>query len=139
MRTEKGFSLIEVLIASTVFAIGLLALVGAQLVSIRSNQGNYNFTAATNLVEQQLEELRAGGPPAMVTGTDGPLDAYGMTREEYQDTIPDPEKFLFTRSWTCVPDNPPVGTPCIVSVQVTWVEPRTGQNRMVSSNTIISP
>lgn len=138
MRTEKGFSLIEVLIASTVFAIGLLALVGAQLVSIRSNQGNYNFTAATNLVEQQLEELRAGGSPALVNGADGPLDAFGYTLEEYPDP-PDENKFLFNRTWTCNPGNPPLDTPCMVEVQVTWVEPRTGQNRMVTSNTIITP
>lgn len=138
MKTEKGFSLIEVLIASTVFAIGLLALVGAQLVSIRSNQGNYNFTAATNLVEQQLEELRAGGSPALINGMDGPLDAFGYTMEDYP-VAPPAEKFLFTRTWTCNPNNPPIDTSCQVEVQVTWVEPRTGENRMVTSNTIITP
>ena len=139
MRTERGFSLIEVLIAATIFAIGLLALAGAQLVSIRSNQGNYNFTVATNLVEQQLEELRANGPLAMATGSDGPLDAFGFTVEDYESNPPEDAKFMFNRSWTCVPNNPPVGTPCQITVQVTWTEQRTGQNRMVTSSTIITP
>lgn len=139
MKQERGFSLIEVLIASTIFAIGLIGLAGAQLVSIRANQSNYNFTVATMLLEQQLEELRAGGSPALVNGADGPLDAFGFTIDQYPDNPPDAAKFMFNRTWTCVPNNPAVATPCQVSVQVTWVEPRTGTNRMVSSNTIMTP
>lgn len=139
MKTERGFSLIEVLIAATIFAIGLLALAGAQLVSIRSNQGNYDFTVATNLVEQQLEELRAGGSAALVNGADGPLDAFGYSIADYVDNPPDEVKFMFNRTWTCNPSNPPIDTPCEVEVRVTWTEARTGQNRMVTSNTIITP
>ena len=64
MEKESGFSLIEVLIAATIFSIGLIALAGAQLVSIRSTQSDYNFTMATSLVQQQIEGLHAGGLPA---------------------------------------------------------------------------
>ncbi len=139
MKQERGFSLIEVLIASTIFAIGLLGLAGAQLVSIRANQSNYNFTVATMLVEQQLEELRAGGSPALIDGEDGPLDAFGYTIEDYPDNPPSADKFMFNRTWTCNPGNPPIDTPCQVEVRVTWVEPRSGANRIVTSNTIITP
>jgi len=139
MKRESGFSLIEVLIAASIFAIGLIALAGAQLVSIRANQSNYNYTVATTLVQQQLEELRAGGPAALVNGADGPLDAYGMTLADYPSNPPEAGKFLFNRTWTCNPPAPPAGTPCQVTVTVTWTEPRTGTNRMASSTTIITP
>jgi prepilin-type N-terminal cleavage/methylation domain-containing protein len=138
METEKGFSLIEVLIAATIFSIGLIALAGAQLVSIRSTQSNYNFTMATSLVQQQIEDLHAGGSAALVNGSDGPLDMLGRTAADYVNP-PDAANFLFNRTWTCTPANPGTGNPCLVHVEVRWLEARTGNNRMVSSDAIITP
>ncbi|RLE20073.1 MAG: hypothetical protein DRJ08_07475 [Acidobacteria bacterium] len=138
MDKEKGFSLIEVLIAATIFSIGLIALAGAQLVSIRSTQSNYNFTAATSLVGQQLEDLHAVGSAGLVNGSDGPLDMLGRTVEDYQNP-PDAANFIFNRTWTCTPANPGTGNPSIVHVEVRWTEARTGANRMVSSDAVITP
>lgn len=138
MEKEKGFSLIEVLIAATIFSIGLIALAGAQLVSIRSTQSNYNFTTATSLMEQQIEDLHAVGSAALVNGNDGPLDTLGRTAADYADP-PDAANFIFNRTWTCAPANPGLGNPCQVQVTVTWTEARTGTNRMVAGGTIITP
>jgi len=138
MDKEKGFSLIEVLIAATIFSIGLIALAGAQLVSIRSTQSNYNFTVATSLVQQQIEDLHAVGSAGLVNGNDGPLDTLGRTAADYTNP-PDAANFIFNRTWTCTPSNPGTGNPCQVQVTVTWVEARTGANRMVSSDAIITP
>ncbi len=138
MDKEKGFSLIEVLIAATIFSIGLIALAGAQLVSIRSTQSNYNFTAATSLVEQELEDLHAVGSAGLVNGSDGPLDMLGRTANDYQNP-PDAANFIFNRTWTCTPSNPGSGNSCQVHVEVRWTEARTGAQRMVASDAIITP
>ena len=138
MNKERGFSLIEVLIAATIFSIGLIALAGSQLVSLRATQSNYNFTVATSLVEEQLERLRTVGSAGLVNGNDGPLDAFGMAAADYADP-PAISNFLFNRSWTCVPSAPGVGVSSRVTCTVTWIEPRTGKTRMASSTTTITP
>ena len=138
MDKEKGFSLIEVLIAATIFSIGLIALAGAQLVSIRSTQSNYNFTVATSLVQQQIEDLHAVGSAGLKDGNDGPLDTLGRTAADYTNP-PDAANFIFNRTWTCTPFNTAIGTSFQVHVEVKWLEARTGNNRMVSSDAIITP
>ncbi|HMA67647.1 MAG TPA: prepilin-type N-terminal cleavage/methylation domain-containing protein [Desulfosalsimonadaceae bacterium] len=58
MRKE-GFSLIEVLIAMAIFAIGVLGLAGLQIRAFRDNQAARLQTEAVHLAEAHLEELAA--------------------------------------------------------------------------------
>jgi prepilin-type N-terminal cleavage/methylation domain-containing protein len=59
LRAERGFSLLELLVASTLLAVGLLAL--AQLLALAStaNAAAGRATYATALAADKLEELRA--------------------------------------------------------------------------------
>ncbi len=54
---EKGFSLIEILIAITVFAIGILALGKMQITSIKGNSFGNELTRAITLAQNKAEEL----------------------------------------------------------------------------------
>ncbi len=54
---EKGFSLIEILIAITVFAIGILALGKMQITSIKGNSCANELSRATILAQDKTEEL----------------------------------------------------------------------------------
>ena len=76
--TENGFSLIEVLIAVAVLAIGLLGLAALQTVSFRFNHESYQRTQATIQAETIIDRIRAnptgnyviaatGTPPAVTT------------------------------------------------------------------------
>jgi prepilin-type N-terminal cleavage/methylation domain-containing protein len=58
MKQKSGFTLIEVMIALTVLAAGLLALATMQIVSIRSNAFSTEMTYATMLAQSQFEQLR---------------------------------------------------------------------------------
>ena len=60
--SEKGFTLVEVLVALTIFAIGLLALASMQVTSLRGNANSQELTAATALAEGTLEWLLAMSP-----------------------------------------------------------------------------
>ena len=60
-QLQGGFSLIEVLIAATVFAVGMLALVGMQYTSIYLTTTSNNRFIANNLVQQVMEVARAEG------------------------------------------------------------------------------
>jgi len=58
-RYEKGSSLVELLVAVTVFAIGLLAVAGMQLTALRGNASAQQVSVASGLAEGVLEEILA--------------------------------------------------------------------------------
>jgi prepilin-type N-terminal cleavage/methylation domain-containing protein len=58
LRGKEGFSLIEVMIALTILAIGLLAVGELQVAAIRSLAYSRHLSSATQLGEQELELLR---------------------------------------------------------------------------------
>jgi len=57
--TENGFSLIEVLIAISIFSIGMLAVVSLQISSMNLNASSRRLTDATALASETMERLLA--------------------------------------------------------------------------------
>lgn len=57
-RSDDGFSLIEVLVALTILAVGLLALALLQTTAIKGNSLAAKSTVATNLAQDQMEQFR---------------------------------------------------------------------------------
>jgi len=55
---KKGFTLIEVLVGLVLLAIGLLAIAGMQITSVRGNFFSSNMTQASILAQDRLEILR---------------------------------------------------------------------------------
>ncbi len=55
---NKGFTLIEVLIAIVVLSIALLAMAGLQIISIRGNSFGNHMTEATTLAKDLMEEMK---------------------------------------------------------------------------------
>lgn len=64
---NKGFTLVELLIALTIFSVGLLALASMQMTSIKGNSTAHVITAMTSLADGLLEELlsRSGDDPIL--------------------------------------------------------------------------
>jgi type IV pilus modification protein PilV len=54
---QRGFSLIEILIAITVFAIGILAVGKMQITAIKGNSFANDLTEATTLAQDRMEKL----------------------------------------------------------------------------------
>ena len=59
MKTNTGFTLIEVLISMLILAIGLLGLAGLQATGIRNNLSAYNRSQATQLAYDMADRMRA--------------------------------------------------------------------------------
>lgn len=55
---EKGFSLIELMIAVSILAIGLLGLAGLQGTAINGNHHGNTISQATVLAQDTIEEIR---------------------------------------------------------------------------------
>lgn len=58
LRRNDGFSLIEVLVALTILAVGLLALALFQVTAIRGNAIASKWTVATQLSQERLDRFR---------------------------------------------------------------------------------
>jgi len=55
---NKGFTLIEVLVAIVVLSVALLALAGLQIISIRSNSFGNRMTEAVTLAKDMMEKMK---------------------------------------------------------------------------------
>jgi prepilin-type N-terminal cleavage/methylation domain-containing protein len=126
LKTNKGFTLIEALIAVSVFAIGFLAI-GSLVISTTRNTTKGNIiTQATMLATHKMEELKDQQlmSTVMTTGTphtdpNNPLNQYGQNGG------------IFNRSWTVSETSP---TAREVEVTVSWN--RLGKTRRVQLKTI---
>ena len=81
-KNRNGFSLIEVLIGLVLLAIGLLAIAGMQITSVRGNFFSKNMSEASVVAQDRLEELRnrpyGNGELAAGNHNDGAI-AFGGT------------------------------------------------------------
>lgn len=67
-HTNTGFSLLEVLIALLILAVGLLGMASLMLHSMKSNQSSYQRTQASLLAYDMAERLRLN-PTIATAGT----------------------------------------------------------------------
>jgi prepilin-type N-terminal cleavage/methylation domain-containing protein len=57
IKKDSGFSLIEILIALSIFAIGILAVATLQVSALLESRNSADITQASNLASGQLEEI----------------------------------------------------------------------------------
>ncbi len=114
---QKGFSLIEILIAMTILAIGLLALAGMQITAIQGNTFSSTTTDATTVAQDRLERLMAltyddadlndgNHPPGSQAQVSGTQQIQGVN---------------YSISWD-VADNSPIPNAKTIDMTVTWTE-----------------
>lgn len=61
MRKRPGITIVETLMAVTIFAIAILAVLGVFSVSFRYTQHSRNITVATTIGQELVDQLRLGG------------------------------------------------------------------------------
>jgi len=78
-KTNKGFSLIEVMVAAFVLAIGLLGIAGLQITAIKSNHSAFSRTQSTQLAYDLADRMRANMPGTIAgsyLATSAPSETY---------------------------------------------------------------
>lgn len=76
---NEGFSLIEVLVALTILAVGLLALALLQTTAIKGNALSSKATVATQLAQDRLEQFKNVPWSGMVSSVATGYDTATMT------------------------------------------------------------
>lgn len=121
---QKGFTLLETLVAMVILLIGLLALAGLQTTVIQHNVGSKNLTSAVYLAEAKIAQLKNVGYSGVTTGafSEPNINEQGQSGG------------IFNRSWT-VAD---YGTNMYqVTVTVAWNH-IVGGNRSTFLTTVLS-
>ena len=116
---QKGFSLIEILIAITVFAIGILAVGGMQITAIKGNSFANDLTKATTLAQDRMEKLIG------LSYDDDSLD----DTADHNATDPDGR---YNISWNIATDHPIDNTKTI-RVNIRWTDKGTPKEVKITS------
>ena len=85
---NRGFSLIEVMIALAIFSIGIMAVGSMQLWSTKNNTTGNITTQATMLARQKIEELKAVQDVDDLDPEDGNSDTVGVYERQWFVTNP---------------------------------------------------
>jgi Tfp pilus assembly protein PilV len=129
-RSQRGFSIIEALIAGLVLSFGMLALVGVQVTLSRNADVAKQRTEATRLAQQRMELLRAYSSVA----ADANLTAYGNIANG-SDAANTVLNTVFDRSWTVTQG--PGDTDRRITVTVAWTD-RANQRQSVVLSSVIA-
>jgi len=120
----KGFTLIEVMIAILLLAVGMMAMAILQVTAIRGGSFANQITQASIYGQDKIEELKNK------SYTDTNLSA-----GSHSDTVTSGNGVTFTRTWT-VTNNSPYTNSKTITLTLSWTGPQ-GQTHNVQFSTII--
>ena len=118
LTDQKGFTLLELLIALVILAIGLLGLAGLHIAAIRGNVSGFKLSTASAIAQERIEELKALDPASAALSAgdhadDGNVAVQGI---------------VYSRGYTIQNNTPVTGTSTILFT-ISWTEPGTGTAR----------
>jgi type IV pilus modification protein PilV len=103
LDNKCGFTLVEVLVALTLMAIGILAVVQMQIVALKSNTIAQRLTVATNIAQEVMDDLQSrslddvavsvAAANVMVDFLTDPRQALNLSRTQTTLTFPDSGTF----------------------------------------------
>jgi type IV pilus assembly protein PilV len=133
-RPEEGFTLIEVLIAFAVLAVGMLALAAMQIHAMRGGRSGRHLSEAATIARSQIEDFQrlAFADPALVAT--GGWSAAQTVDRVVQANPSDQVEQSYALQWR-ISDLNPGPTLKAIDVRVTWNEPDR-PNRTVTLSTV---
>ena len=127
-----GFTLLEVLLALSILAFGLLGLAAMQLYAMQGRSSGRHSTFAATLAQTQMDELQRRNWTT-VTDTGGAWVSQIRNNTVQEDNSTSQVEQAYTLSWRITDDV--AGVTRLLDVRVTWTE-EDGDNRAYSISSI---
>src|SRR5687767_1123914 len=123
---ERGFTVIEVLIAMIILTVALVSMAELMAVTLRLQQLGRNQTSAVRLAQDKIDELMAqnwgGAVPSAQLAVGGSLTADVANHFDTPPVVPGAASLNYRRRWTVAdgPVDPPVaaGKLRVITVRV---------------------
>jgi prepilin-type N-terminal cleavage/methylation domain-containing protein len=115
MMRNEGFTLIEILVAASIFSVSVLGLAIGTVSVVRTNQNTHLNASAINLAQTRLEQFRAMTSAAFAALSCPSFNATGCS-----DT-PAASGTTFRRNWQ-ITANTPVAGVSQIDVRVEWTD-----------------
>jgi prepilin-type N-terminal cleavage/methylation domain-containing protein len=115
LTNKNGFTLVEILVAASIFSVAVLGLAIGTVSVIRTNQNSHLRTSAVNLAQARFEELRA-----MTSAAFSALSCPAFDTAGCWDT-PVASGATFRRDWRLTADSPVTGVTRI-DVKIDWTD-----------------
>lgn len=105
-RDMNGFTLVELLAALTIFAIGLLAVAGMQVTAIRANSRSNTMTVATSMAQRVMEDILSRDSIDPFFATPGSNQTYDLDRDSAATTVSVEGAGTYNATYSVAPDTP---------------------------------
>jgi len=124
LSDKNGFTLIEILIALTIFSVGMLAVAAMQIMAIRGNRIGNEYSQAVVLAQTKIEELRSAAFSNLTAGgTSDPNNPVNETGGSGG---------IFSRSWV-IANNTNFSR--MITVTVSWTQGGVARNVILNTVT----
>jgi type IV pilus assembly protein PilV len=136
MRTKRSFgnnagmTLVEILVAMTIFAVGVLSLTRVMFQAMHSNLRSKHVVVATNLANQRMEQIMSSTRYDNITAAAFPTENYGTIENGKLD-------YSHFRRTVAVADSvDALGTSVMkeVTVRVEWKDNGRARNTQIRSS-----
>lgn len=131
IKNNRGFSLIEAIVATTVLSIGLLGLIGMFGVGYQSLDAGNKRTIAARLARDQMEALRSKS----VALISPPME--DLPNGFPDDTHPAGRPLGMRRKWSVL-RSPSDTNMWVITVEVSW-DGLKGKNKKITLKSLRSP
>jgi prepilin-type N-terminal cleavage/methylation domain-containing protein len=118
-KRADGFTLVEVMVATSILVVGVVSLAQLALLARKSDQAAALVTIAAVLAQDKMEQLRAAEWPG--AATDGCCEFFDFEGRRLADGAAAPVGTQFVRGWSIEPVALMPGAAQALHV---WVSPR---------------
>ena len=127
---DAGMTLVEILVAMTIFAVGVLSLTRVMFQAMHSNMRSKHVVVATNLANQRMEQILSSTRYDNITAAAFPTENYGTIEGGKPDYSP------FRRAVAIADSVDALGTSVMkeVTVRVEWRDNGTARNTQIRSS-----
>ncbi len=120
-RRDEGFTLLELVIAMGILAVGLLGVATAQIWAINRTSQSRHLSQALHLAQQQMELFHATPVATLIAAPCAPTPTCDDPANPIQVDATDATTFV--RNWLIEPNTPTAGITRI-TVAVLWTDRR---------------